>query len=98
MTMTRVASADELETGFQQELGTDRWAAAESAFALAIRHRDGGDWETSREWVKQCLHLLEGFPSDNLEDVATSRISVGGIQLPTYLHEGVVRERFGYTD
>ncbi|NUK14025.1 hypothetical protein [Streptomyces lunaelactis] len=97
MTMTRVASVDELETSFQRELGTDRWAAAESAYALAARHRDSGDWEKSREWVKQCLRLLEGFPNEDLEDVATRRISVGGVQLPTYLHEGVVRERFGAT-
>ncbi|MFD7222931.1 hypothetical protein ACFV9P_18150 [Streptomyces sp. NPDC059892] len=92
---TRVASVEELETGFQKELGTDRWSAAESAYALAVRHRDNGDWDTSREWVNQCLLLLEGFPSDTLEDVATKRMSVGGVQLPAYLHDGVVRDRFG---
>ncbi len=59
---TRAASVLELEAIFQQELATDRWAAAESAYALASRYRDEGDWEKSREWVKQCLQLLEGFP------------------------------------
>ncbi|MCX5418090.1 MULTISPECIES: hypothetical protein [Streptomyces] len=92
---TRVASVQELESVFQQELATDRWAAAETAYALAVRHRDAGDWEKSREWVKQTLQLLEGFPAETEEQVATQRTSVGGVDLPNYLHEGVVRSRFG---
>jgi hypothetical protein len=92
---THLASAAELEAAFQQELATDTWAATETAYALALRLRDAGEWDTSREWVKQCLHLLEGFPSDTLDQVATRRTSVGGVPLPNYLHEGVVRERFG---
>jgi hypothetical protein len=60
---TRAASVEELETGFQRELGTNRWAAAETAYVLAVRHRDDGNWEQSREWVQQCLRLLEGFLS-----------------------------------
>ncbi|MEV4561251.1 hypothetical protein AB0K51_30275 [Kitasatospora sp. NPDC049285] len=92
---TRLASPAELEAAFQQELATDRWAAAETAFALALLLRDAGEWDTSRPWVKQCLDLLEGFPADSLEQVATKRTSIGGVPLPNYLHEGVVRERFG---
>ncbi|MCE7080114.1 hypothetical protein [Streptomyces sp. ST2-7A] len=94
-THTRTASAEELEAGFQRELATDRWAAAESAYALAVVHRDSGDWPASREWVRQCLRLLEGFPGETMEDVATRRTNVGGIPLPAYLHDGVIRERFG---
>ncbi|MET9447291.1 hypothetical protein [Streptomyces cinerochromogenes] len=92
---TRAASVQELEYTFQQELASDRWAAAESAYALASRYREQGDWEKSREWVKQCLQLLEGFPAGTMEEVATTRTSVGGVALPNYLHEGVVHERFG---
>ncbi|MFI1964034.1 hypothetical protein ACH429_07840 [Streptomyces pathocidini] len=92
---TRMASAEELESIFQRELVTDRWAATETAYALAVRHRDLGDWPKSREWVQQCLRLLEGFPSDTEEQVATSRTSVGGVSIPTYLHSGVVQDRFG---
>ncbi|MEU4113340.1 hypothetical protein AB0F71_02415 [Kitasatospora sp. NPDC028055] len=92
---TRTASAAELEVAFQQELATDRWTAAETAYALALLLRDAGEWDTSRAWVRQCLQLLEGFPSDTEEQVATRRTTVGGVPLPNYLHEGVVRERFG---
>jgi hypothetical protein len=93
---TRVASVGELETIFQQELSRNRWAATETAYALAVRSRDTGDWQQSREWVAQCLRLLEGFPAATEGEVATTRTSVGGVPLPTYLHEGVVRDRFGH--
>ncbi|WP_028808252.1 hypothetical protein [Streptomyces canus] len=92
---TRVASIDELEAGFLREMGDDRWAATETAYALAVLHRELGNWNRSREWVKQCLHLLDGFPSDTEEQVATKRLTAGGVPLPTYLHDGVVRGRFG---
>jgi hypothetical protein len=92
---TRAASVGELETVFQRELATDRWAATETAYALAVLSRDAGDWERSREWVAQCLRLLEGFPGETEEQAATTRVAVGGVMLPTYLHEGVVRNRFG---
>ncbi|MFG3487391.1 hypothetical protein ACIQ9R_05890 [Streptomyces sp. NPDC094447] len=92
---TRVASTDELEAAFLREMSDDRWAAAETAYALAALHRDLGNWSRSREWVKQCLHLLDGFPSDSEEQVATKRLTAGGVPLPHYLHDGVVRARFG---
>ena len=93
--MIHLASLAELEAAFQQELATDRWAATETAYALALRLRDTGEWDTSREWVLQCLQLLEGFPSDTEEQTATRRTNVGGVPLPNHLHEGVVRARFG---
>lgn len=92
---TRLASADELESIFQRELATDLWAATETAYALAVRHRDLGDWPASQEWAQQCIRLLAEFPDETEEQVATGRTSVGGVQLPTYLHSGVVHERFG---
>ncbi|MFJ4677220.1 hypothetical protein [Kitasatospora sp. NPDC088783] len=92
---TRLASAEELESIFQRELATDRWAATETAYALAVSLRDAGDWPKSREWVQQCLQLLEGFPNETEDQVATSRVAVGGVPLPNYLHAGVIRERFG---
>ncbi|MEV8095241.1 hypothetical protein [Kitasatospora sp. NPDC085879] len=92
---TRLASAEELESTFQRELATDRWAATETAYALAVRLRDADDWPKSREWVQQCLQLLEGFPNETEDQVATTRVAVGGVPLPNYLHAGVIRERFG---
>jgi hypothetical protein len=92
---TRLASTDELASVFRHELATDRWAAAETAYALAVRHHDLGDRSASREWAQQCLRLLEGFPGETEEQVATGRTSVGGVCLPTYLPRGVVEKRLG---
>ncbi|QDY78072.1 hypothetical protein [Streptomyces qinzhouensis] len=92
---TRPATTAELESVLRRELTTDRWAAAETAYALAVLHREQGDWTASRVWVRQCLRLLDGFPADTEEQVATRRTAVGGVPIPAYLHEGVVRARFG---
>ena len=59
-----------------------------------MRSRDAGEEQKAREWVQQCLQLLESFPSETEAQVATSRLSVGGVLLPDYLHAGVVRSRF----
>ena len=95
---SRLATPDELESAFQLELATDRWAAAETSYALALLLRDSGEWDGSRAWVAKCLELLEGLPTDSLDEVTPRRHTVGGIPLPNYLHEGVVRERFGVLD
>ncbi|KWX02565.1 hypothetical protein LI90_3608 [Carbonactinospora thermoautotrophica] len=86
-------SVAELETAYNYELTTDKWAAAETAYALAARTK-GKDPATGAEWARKAIELLEQFPSDTLEQVATQRVSVGGVTLPDYLHADVVRERF----
>ncbi|MFJ2110826.1 hypothetical protein ACIOEX_02665 [Streptomyces sp. NPDC087850] len=70
---TRLASTDELESIFQRELATDRWAATETAYALAVRHRDLGDWPASREWAQQCLCLESRIPLPLLPPGNTSK-------------------------
>lgn len=92
---TRPAPTEELESVYRDELSSDRWAAAETSYALAVRHRELGDWPESRVWVRACLRLLDGFPDRTEAQAATRRTDVGGVPLPTYLHEGVVRGRFG---
>ena len=91
---SHLASPEELESAFQLELATDKWAAAETSYALALLLRDSGESDRSREWATKCLELLAGLPTDSLSDVAPRRHTVGGISLPNYLHEGVVRDRF----
>lgn len=96
MTMqTRPFSSEELESAFRRELTEDRWAAVETAYALAVRFRDADDEPKAREWAVQCTQLLESFPSDTEQQVATARVLVGGVTLPSYLHAGVVKARFG---
>ncbi|MFC5100202.1 hypothetical protein [Kibdelosporangium philippinense] len=39
------------------------------------------------------IELLDELPADTVEQVASTRMSVGGVDLPELLHSGVVRER-----
>lgn len=92
---TRLASHEELESAFRRELSEDRWAAAETAYALAVRYRESGDQPKSHEWARQCIEVLKSFPSDTEQQTATIRVTVGGVTLPNYLHADVVKSRFG---
>ncbi len=83
-----------LETTFDQELVTDKWTAAETAYAIATKYRDSGDVEAARKWLGILRDLLAQFPSDTLEQSATRRTAVAGVMIPEYLHDGVVVSRF----
>jgi hypothetical protein len=89
----RAASLAELEAAFAHELATDRWTAAETAYALVVRYRQAWEPGKAGEWARKAIDLLSEFPSDSLEQVATRRMSVGGVTLPDYLHADVVRAR-----
>jgi len=72
--------------------GHDR-ILAETAYALAIRTRDDGQFEKAQEYARECLAAAERLPSSTLDDVATTRQEVGGVPLPELFHDGVVRAR-----
>jgi hypothetical protein len=71
----------------------DDRAAAEYAYALAVRLREIGHVEEARKYAGECLRLAEALPSATLDDVASGRLSVGGVALPERFHDGVVRSR-----
>ncbi|WP_018351970.1 hypothetical protein [Longispora albida] len=73
-------------------LNDDR-AAAECAYALAIRHRDAGNTETARQFARQALEIAHRLPSQTLSDVASDRQAVGDVPLPELFHDGVVAAR-----
>ena len=88
----------ELEATFTQEEYTDRRAAAETAYAIAVRYRNEDvagkrRFDLAKVWAERSLELLESLPSDTIDDVAPTRSSVGGVPLPNLLHSGVVRSR-----
>lgn len=91
-------SLAELEAAFAQEARTDRRAAAETAYALAFRYRDEDvegrrRFDLAKVWAERAVELLDALPSERLSDVASTRMSVGGVPLPELLHGGVARER-----
>jgi hypothetical protein len=91
-------SIAELEAAFEREVMTDRRVAAETAYALAWRHRceyvgRGHPFENARAWAGRAIELLDSLPSDSVDQVASGRAWVGGVAIPDLLHSGVVRER-----
>lgn len=92
-------SLAQLEATFEHELSTDTRAAAETAYALACRYATeyvGGDrrpFDIAKDWAMRAIELLDSLPSDTVDQVASTRLSVGGVELPDLLHSGVVRAR-----
>jgi hypothetical protein len=84
----------ELRKQYEEErLYQEDRAAAEYAYALAVRLREIGRTDEAREFARECLRLAESLPSATLEDVTSSRASLGGVPLPERFHDGVVRSR-----
>jgi hypothetical protein len=92
-------SLGQLEATFTHELATDTRAAAETAYALACRYAteyvgsDRRPFDIAKEWAVRAIELLDSLPADTVDQVASTRLSVGGVELPDLLHSGVVRER-----
>lgn len=72
--------------------GHDR-VLAETAYALAIRTRDDGQFESAQQYAREALAVAERLPSGSLDDVASTRREVGGVPLPELFHDGVIRAR-----
>ncbi len=87
-------SVGELRRQYEEErFFQDDRAAAEYAYALAVRLREIGEVDQARPYARECLRLAESLPSNTLDDVTSSRTSVGGVPLPERFHDGVVRAR-----
>lgn len=89
----RVQTIVELDEQLKQEILSDRHAAAETMYALAVRSNEAGNTIRARYLANQLVELLSALPSNTIEDVATSRIMIGGVFIPELLHDGVVARR-----
>lgn len=84
----------ELRRQYEEEMSfLDNRAAAECAYALAVRLRNIGEYDEARRFAQECLRLAETLPSAAMEDVDTTRMAVGGVLMPERFHDGVVRAR-----
>lgn len=96
----RRVSLRQLELAFDVELSADRRAAAEIAYALAVRYRnedvDGvRRFDIAKAWARRSIELLDSLPSNTQCQVASTCFAVGGVEIPGMLHSGVVRQRLG---
>lgn len=92
-------SVVDLEVAFHLEILNDKRAAAETAYALACRYRSEyvecqeRQLDVARKWALRSTELLDALPSETVDQVASTRMCVGGVGLPDLLHGDVVRER-----
>lgn len=87
-------SIDELTKKYDDEMyfGDDR-AAAEYAYVLAVRLRAETRFAEARKYAREALRLAMGLPSTSLDDVASTRLTLGGVPMPERFHDGVIRSR-----
>ncbi|WP_148309332.1 hypothetical protein [Kutzneria albida] len=91
-------SLEELQVTFNCELDSNKRIAAEIAYALALRYRnedvDGvRNFDIAKIWATRAVELLDSLPSETIDQVSSTRASVGGVALPELLHSNVVRLR-----
>ena len=87
-------SISEVKKQYEDELVFEnRRAAAEYAYAVAVRLREVGQADEAEHYARQCLVLAESLPANTLDDVVSTRQSVGGVPLPDHFHADVVRSR-----
>jgi hypothetical protein len=65
------------EYGQAKASGHDR-VLAETAYALAVRTGDDGQFEKAQEYAREALAAAERLPSNTLDDVASIRQEVAG--------------------
>ncbi|MDR7278385.1 hypothetical protein [Catenuloplanes atrovinosus] len=87
-------SIEELRQQYEEErLYQEDRASAEYAYALAVRLRENGETEEARKYANACLQLAKAMPARSLDEVTSDRQTIGGVPMPDYFHEGVVRSR-----
>jgi hypothetical protein len=91
--MTRPAISDIAQQYAEERFYGDDRAAAEYAYALAVRLREVGDADLARRYAQECLALASSLPSRSLDDVATARVDLGGVLMPGHFHDDIVRAR-----
>lgn len=71
----------------------DYRAVAETAYALAVRYREEGEFQTAQLYAQEALDAAQQLPSDSVEDVVSNRREVGGVPIPDLFHDGVIKSR-----
>ena len=89
---------DQLVAQYDHEVVADPRAAAETAYALAFRYRnhdvDGERrFDLAKRWAHRSIQILDSLPSDQLEDVVSTRPFVEGVPIPELFHSGTVKTR-----
>ncbi|MEQ7009308.1 hypothetical protein ABN028_24320 [Actinopolymorpha sp. B17G11] len=66
-------------------------ASDPSTPAARTRHQH----DEAKRYANESYRAAKRLPSSLTDDVASTRTTVGGVPLPGYFHEGVIRARLG---
>lgn len=96
--VSRHMSLNELKAVFAHEIGTDKRAAAATAYALAVYYRNQDvkgyrRFDLAKYWANRSIDLLDALPSDKLDQIVSPAISIGGVPIPDFLYSDLVRRR-----
>ena len=90
----------ELESMFEDLRKTNPRRAAEAAFALVYRYHEGGDAENARKFARECVSIFERLKAEGelktLEDCTAHYRTLGGVVIPTIIHEDIARSHFDH--
>lgn len=88
-----VETEKELEAMYEGFLQTNPRKAAEVAYVLAKRALDAGQNERVKHYGREALRLFDKFPMLTIEECAAHFTVLGGVALPSLIHQDVVKSR-----
>lgn len=86
-------SLDDLGKLFKETKQSDKRKAAEVAYVLARIYLDKKDMKKAADYGKQSIQLFDQCGMGTMEDCAARYTILGGIVLPSLIHQDIVRNR-----
>lgn len=84
---------EELQDLLRELRKTNHRKAAEVAYVLARLAFQRGDQEKALVYGRESIALFDKCEMDTIEDCAARFVTLGGITLPSLIHQDVVRDR-----
>lgn len=83
----------ELEEKFEALATNDSREAAEIAFAVACHYHGNGDPAKARRFARESIRLFKKCDTSVMTKCLALHHCIAGIELPDFMHEGVVEFR-----
>lgn len=80
-------------TSALKELDTLDRKRAETLYVLSILNARRGYKLVAKGYAEECIRLLRHMGNNTYEECATNFTCLGGVALPDFLHEEVIRAR-----
>lgn len=69
---------------------------AEMLYVLAVLNAKHGYKLVAKGYAEECIKLLRHIGDKTYKECATTTVCIGGVALPEFLHEDVVRQQLTY--